>query len=249
MTDMKTELDAVIRNLESRTWIQGAMNRGEAVCAHGAVMTCKELQPGDEHIIRAVIRNQGLTEDWNDSTGRTKEEVLERFRGIAVTDEALANTFGPQWTAIVALVRRAAILTDDCAADEIIRRALDGEAGNPVGHRSLRDRFPESFKDYQTPSWIEETEDSNEPLKVFSPWDCPDGPHRGPEGPNEDLGQCAKCWSLSHVLRPEGETFGHHLSDCSLPIRHGGECIGGGTGHPAAPKVRGPRALDGEAQS
>lgn len=130
-----------------------------------------------------------------------------------------------------------------------LRHALDGEAETTDGPRSLRDRFPEAFKGYQTPSWIDEEEDSDEPLtKVFSPWDCPDGPHRGPEGPNEDIGQCAKCWSMSHVMRPEGETFGHHRSDCSLPIRHGGECIGGGTGHPAAPKVRGPRALDGEAQ-
>lgn len=39
---------------------------------------------------------------------------------------------------------------------------------------------------------------------------CPRAPHRGPEGPNEDVSQCPLCWSLSWELRPEGETFGEH---------------------------------------
>lgn len=125
MTELKHELDAVIRNLEARPWIQGAMNKGGSVCAHGAVMTCKGLAPGDADIIRAVIRDQGLTENWNDIEGRTKEEVLERFRSIEVTDTALADTFGPQWRAIVALVRRAAILTEDEAKALNLNAARD----------------------------------------------------------------------------------------------------------------------------
>lgn len=74
---------------------------------------------------------------------------------------------------------------------------------------------------------------------IGDPQGCPEGPHRGPEGPNEDLVQCPRCWSISWALRPEGETFGHHLPDCSLPLRHEGYCVGGGSGHPPAAKVRG----------
>src|SRR6185312_3902521 len=48
--------------------------------------------------------------------------------------------------------------------------------------------------------------------------ECPDGPHRGPEGPNEDIGQCGKCGSPTFRMRPPGETFGTHADDCSLPI-------------------------------
>ena len=73
----------------------------------------------------------------------------------------------------------------------------------------------------------------------FTPATCPEGPHRGPEGPNEDLAQCPRCWGVSWELRPEGETFGHHLPDCSLPLRHSGCCEPGGAGHPPAELIRG----------
>lgn len=113
MTTLNTEFESVIENLESREWVQGIMQEGESVCAHGAVMTCQGLKPGDEQIIRAVMRAQGLDEEWNDAEGRTKDEVLERMRSIEVTDAALEDTFGPQFREIVALIRRAAVLTDD----------------------------------------------------------------------------------------------------------------------------------------
>lgn len=68
---------------------------------------------------------------------------------------------------------------------------------------------------------------------------CPRGPHRIPQGPNEDIAQCPVCLAPDYVLRPPGETFGEHLPDCSLPERHEGRCVGGGNGHPRAPLVRG----------
>ena len=86
---------------------------------------------------------------------------------------------------------------------------------------------------------LELDEIDNEPLWPYRGKVCPDGPHRGPEGPNEDMGQCGKCGGFSFSMRPEGETFGRHWSDCSLPNRHQGECVGGGAGHPDAPKIRG----------
>jgi hypothetical protein len=73
----------------------------------------------------------------------------------------------------------------------------------------------------------------------LNPLDCPDGPHRGPQGPNEDIGQCPMCMDLSYRMRPPGQTFGHHLGDCSLPIDHESYCVGGGSGHPPAPLIRG----------
>lgn len=65
------------------------------------------------------------------------------------------------------------------------------------------------------------------------------GPHRGPEGPNEDLSVCPTCGSPTYELRPDGETYGDHLPDCSLPRRHQSYCQPGGEGHPTAPKIRG----------
>lgn len=69
--------------------------------------------------------------------------------------------------------------------------------------------------------------------------ECPRGPHRGPQGPNEDIAQCLLCLSPSRRMRPWGETFGTHMFDCSLPIWHEGYCQPGGDGHPLAPIVRG----------
>ena len=71
------------------------------------------------------------------------------------------------------------------------------------------------------------------------PSECPEAPHRHPQGPNEDVSVCPRCWALSWELRPEGETFGLHLPDCSLPIRHESFCAPGGLGHPPARQIRG----------
>jgi len=76
-------------------------------------------------------------------------------------------------------------------------------------------------------------------MKFVHPDECPDGPHRGPEGPCEDLGQCGKCLSPSWRLRPKGERFGDHIPDCSLPDPHPGFCMGGGWGHPPTEVMRG----------
>ncbi len=68
---------------------------------------------------------------------------------------------------------------------------------------------------------------------------CPNGPHRVPSGPNEDVAVCPDCWGMTWVLRPDGETYGDHLADCSLPRRHEGDCKPGGQGHPRAATIRG----------
>lgn len=68
---------------------------------------------------------------------------------------------------------------------------------------------------------------------------CPLGPHRGPQGPNEDIAQCPVCWTPTHSRRPAGETFGDHLIDCSLPVDHPSYCQPGGDGHPSADVIRG----------
>lgn len=74
---------------------------------------------------------------------------------------------------------------------------------------------------------------------IDRPQDCPDAPHRGPEGPNEDMSQCSACAMPSHSTRPDGEEYGQHLPDCSLPRRHPSYCQPGGAGHPPAETQRG----------
>ncbi|MCE3550713.1 hypothetical protein LWC33_04490 [Pseudonocardia sp. RS11V-5] len=44
--------------------------------------------------------------------------------------------------------------------------------------------------------------------------ECPHGPHRGPQGPDEDLSQCPQCWSASWTFRAEGDSSGEYLPYC-----------------------------------
>lgn len=69
--------------------------------------------------------------------------------------------------------------------------------------------------------------------------DCPDAPHRPPQGPNEDICVCYRCGSGSWEKRPKGETFGLHADDCSLHENHIDYCLPGGVGHARASKIRG----------
>lgn len=104
--------------IEAHGWTRKTMqDKDGAVCLHGAIRECTP-QKGDAEIVRAVARAKGYTESWNDEEA-SASEVLDALRGLTVTDADLAETFGPQWREIVALVRRAATLTDAEA------RALD----------------------------------------------------------------------------------------------------------------------------
>ncbi len=143
---LQQEFTAVIDNLKGREWIQGEEQRPDgAVCAHGAVMTCQGLRPGDAHIIRAVMRTKGLTEGWNDQSGRTKDEVIAKLGLlVGVTDEDLAETFGPSWALVVAVIRRAAVLTEDearslAAAQAAARDAAARDAAWAAALAAARD--------------------------------------------------------------------------------------------------------------
>lgn len=101
---------------------------------------------------------------------------------------------------------------------------------NP-GFRERSDAIAQSF-------WADVPDVATFPTILQS--EC-DEPHRGPQGPNEDMGVCSKCWGMSWALRPDDESFGWHISDCSLDLRHESYCVGGGNGHamPQGWKLRG----------
>lgn len=92
-------------------WIQGQWGDDEQMCLHGAILRCQPI-PGDAFIIQQVAEAQGWGPEWNDDDDTTWETVKDQIlSGIEITDEMLEDTFGFQWQEIVALVRRAAVLT------------------------------------------------------------------------------------------------------------------------------------------
>ena len=95
-------------------WRKGAYGNKQAMCLHGAIRRCCPV-PGDAHLIELVEARLGRwSTSWNDDDDRTEAEVVELARrGWDITDADLAETFGPQWRAVVSVVRRAATLTAD----------------------------------------------------------------------------------------------------------------------------------------
>ena len=96
-------------------WTQGAMHHGDRMCLVGGLESCG-LAPGEWLIARAVARHRGHGEPWNDTDGRTEDEVVVWLRTAEpITPDELAEVFGPQWEQVCALVLRAARLTPDKA--------------------------------------------------------------------------------------------------------------------------------------
>lgn len=101
--------------LDEHGWTQYEMESNDgSMCLVGALRHCSP-QPGDWLIAREVYRHLGHGEDWNDAKGRTAEEVTAWLRTHPVADTTLETAFGPQWRAIVTLIRQAATMTREQA--------------------------------------------------------------------------------------------------------------------------------------
>ena len=113
-TIIHIDVDALDKRLDGgRLWTTGWGNwasRDGKTCLHGAIRFCQPI-PGDARIIEQVgtryrfgTSDNDLQADWEHAKALIVPDI---------TDEMLADTFGPQWAEIVALVRRSAILTAD----------------------------------------------------------------------------------------------------------------------------------------
>jgi len=78
----------------------------------GALRLCAPAV-GDGLISLEVFSYKDHAESWNDADGRTQDEVLAYLMANEITDDDLARTFGPQWSEIIDMIRRAAGFTRD----------------------------------------------------------------------------------------------------------------------------------------
>lgn len=99
-------------------WIKHQYNDGSRhMCLHGAIRMCG-LQPGDSYMIEEVAREYGWGTSWNDAAHTNWTDVAGRIAdGIVVTDDMLAETFGPNWGSILQFVRNVATVTPQQARD------------------------------------------------------------------------------------------------------------------------------------
>jgi hypothetical protein len=127
-------------------WVQGEWGDGDAMCLHGAIRHCSPL-PGDAYLIEQVAERQGWGTSWNDSDGTNWQMIRQRLARIEVTDADLADRFGPQWDHIVALVRRAAVLTaDEATRLDAARDAARDAAWDAAGY-AARDAAREAARE------------------------------------------------------------------------------------------------------
>lgn len=141
-TDLTERLRLAADYIKAHGWTRGA-EQGAAghVDITDAVRLCAP-QSGDEYIVRAVLRQRDRAENWNDDEedgARSEDEVVQFLRTAEITDEDLHSTFGPQWEAVVSLVRQVAQMTPaaraaawDAAGDATWDAAWDA-AGDAAG--------------------------------------------------------------------------------------------------------------------
>lgn len=126
----------------------------------------------------------------------------------------------------------------DCCASGSCEVCRPSVYGYPIERRRVRKLQQQAFIAHARGLIDLEREALDELALMERRYGCADG-HRGPQGPNEDVAQCPRCWSMSFSRRPAGETFGEHLPDCSLPVDHLSYCEPVGSGHAPTDRVRG----------
>ena len=119
-------------------WTQGTEEDSSGrVCLTGALRLCSPV-PGDSYIAREVFRRRGRAAGWNDEPGRTAGEVVAYLAATEITDEELAETFGPQWREIVALVRAVSGATQQQIVDLAAAWDAAWDAARAAQEKQLR---------------------------------------------------------------------------------------------------------------
>ena len=110
----------------------------QPTCLHGAIRFCAPV-PGDAQLIEQVGARFGFGTFANDQAAdfAAVESLIRAHADIS--DDMLADTFGPQWQPIVVLVRRAAILTSAEAKALDAARAAARDAAWDAAWAAARD--------------------------------------------------------------------------------------------------------------
>ena len=137
-------VDEVLKRFDhGDRWIQGHWSNDQGECLHNGIRAC-QVQPGDAFIVEQVANQQGWGTSWNDEPGRTFDDIKTTLvQHREVFPRELEETFGPQWELIVALVRRAAVLT----TDEVQGLAAAGDAAGDAARAAAWDAARAAARD------------------------------------------------------------------------------------------------------
>jgi len=134
-------VEAVRARLDNgRLWLQGEWGTPAdptaGTCLQGAIRACQPT-PGDACLVEEVGARFGFGTAANDKAADWSEVERMLVEHAEVTDAMLADTFGPQWVAVVALVRRAAVLTAG-EAEKLAARAAAWAAARDAARDAAR---------------------------------------------------------------------------------------------------------------
>ena len=94
-------------------WIQGDWTDDTGMCLHQGIRVCQYVK-GDAFIIEQVADAQGWGTSFNDESGTTFDVVKQRLvEHREVLPDELEAVFGPQWLAVVGVVRTGASATPE----------------------------------------------------------------------------------------------------------------------------------------
>ena len=194
--------DAAVKVLDEHGWTQGDYGGGDGpVCLHGAIRLCQPV-PGDAYLIEQIeqVKDRWST-GWNDDVDRTEVEVRSVLAGgLDYTDADLAETFGPQWRAVVSLVRRAAVLTED----EALRMRAAGDAARAAARAAAWGAAWDAAWDAAGDAARAAAGDAARAAARAAAWDAARAAARAAAG---DAARAAATWDLAP---PDGSyTFAH----------------------------------------
>ena len=151
-TIIHIDLDAVDERLDhGKLWATGWgdwKSPESTTCLHGAIRYCQPVK-GDAYLIEQVGNRYGFGLGDNDEAAGWEQIKTKVIPDI--TDDMLADTFGPNWEPIVTLVRRAATLTKG----EAVRLGAAWGAARGLVVRDLigKHRFTKAHYDLLTQPW------------------------------------------------------------------------------------------------
>ncbi|NNE48234.1 MAG: hypothetical protein HKN37_16400 [Rhodothermales bacterium] len=139
---IEVPVDDVLERLNhGDNWMQGSWSDGEKECWYQALRQCAP-QKGDAFIIEQVGAKFGFGVDFNDNEATTFDTLKQEMVGHRqIWDWELEATFGPNWQQVVAIIRRAATLTDteaERAAARVAARVAARDAARVAARDAVR---------------------------------------------------------------------------------------------------------------
>ena len=102
--------------ISSKGWVQDYMegDNGEACIVSAGHRVSDQIDAaGMSHVLRELLDFKDQGEVWNDAPGRSQSEVEALLSSFEVTEELMAEVFGPEWALVCYLAQMFATFSEE----------------------------------------------------------------------------------------------------------------------------------------